>query len=153
MTTEICRSLHCLYPPFAMKVRAVVIECQRNGVPTVSPFETWRSVERQNELYAKGRSIDGKIVTYAKGGFSFHQYGLAVDFAFKEPDGTWHWDGDVAKTVEIVKESGLTWGGPKDQLHFEWKPKITVSECLTFLSREGQGVLALWNYLERKNLL
>lgn len=41
--------------------------------------ETRRSWQRQNELYAQGRTAPGRIVTKAKGGESPHQYGLAAD--------------------------------------------------------------------------
>jgi len=39
-----------------------------------------RTIEEQNDLYAQGRTKQGKKVTNAKGGSSFHNYGLAVDF-------------------------------------------------------------------------
>lgn len=58
--------------------------------------EGYRSPERQDELYAKGRTTPGKIVTYAKAGESMHQYGICVDYAFtKKPNwpssGTRRW--------------------------------------------------------------
>lgn len=43
--------------------------------------ECFRSVKEQEDLYAKGRSAPGKIVTNARGkSFSSqHQWGIAVD--------------------------------------------------------------------------
>jgi hypothetical protein len=51
-----------------------------NLVPYI--YEGIRSSYRQNDLYKIGRrGAEGeKIVTNAKGGQSFHQYGLAIDW-------------------------------------------------------------------------
>ena len=40
---------------------------------------TYRSFDEQNHLYAQGRTKPGKIVTYAKGGQSYHNFGLAFE--------------------------------------------------------------------------
>lgn len=47
---------------------------------TAYVYEGLRSGERQNELFAKGRSTEGPIVTNAMAGQSFHNYGLAFDW-------------------------------------------------------------------------
>jgi hypothetical protein len=39
-----------------------------------------RTMEEQAALYAKGRTTSGKIVTKAKPGESYHNYGLAFDW-------------------------------------------------------------------------
>jgi hypothetical protein len=39
-----------------------------------------RTMEEQAKLYAKGRTSGGRIVTKAKPGQSFHNYGLAFDW-------------------------------------------------------------------------
>ncbi len=81
----------------------------------------FRSVEEQNRLYEQGRTTQGNIVTNAQGGESFHNYGLAVDFALKTPSGNVIWDRqydgnkngrtDWTEVVEIAKSVGFTWGG------------------------------------------
>lgn len=53
---------------------------------------TLRTNAEQNELYAKGRTKPGSIVTYAKGGQSYHNFGLAVDIVLlvdKDGNGTY----------------------------------------------------------------
>jgi peptidoglycan L-alanyl-D-glutamate endopeptidase CwlK len=40
---------------------------------------TLRTFAEQDGLYAQGRSKPGAIVTNAKGGQSYHNYGLAID--------------------------------------------------------------------------
>ncbi|GAE48390.1 phage endolysin [Mesobacillus boroniphilus JCM 21738] len=47
----------------------------------------FRSFEEQNQLYEKGRSREGQIVTHAKGGESYHNFGLAIDFALVNKSG------------------------------------------------------------------
>lgn len=83
--------------------------------------DDFRSVEEQNKLYSQGRTSEGKIVTHAKGGESYHNYGLAIDFALKTKSGKIIWDmnadtnGDGRKdwtqVVAIAKELGFEWGG------------------------------------------
>ena len=86
-----------------------------------------RTITEQNELYAQGRTKPGDIVTNAKGGSSYHNYGLAIDFAIlldKDGNGTYDelsWDikkdndkDDVADWLEVVKifeAAGWQWGG------------------------------------------
>lgn len=100
---------------------------------TIRIVQGLRTIDEQNALYAQGRTAPGKIVTKAKGGSSFHNYGLAIDFAFlvdgKEIswDITKDWDGDrIADWLEVVQifiKAGWTWGGSwksiKDNPHFE----------------------------------
>lgn len=83
--------------------------------------EGYRSKERQDELYAQGRTKPGKIVTNARGGESFHNYGVAVDLVFRKegynaPEALWKTFGTVAKSA------GFEWGGDwkfKDYPHLQ----------------------------------
>ena len=92
-----------------------------------------RTIEEQNALYAKGRTTPGPIVTKAKGGSSFHNYGLAFDICWliEQGDGTyvydptksWNFGPNYKKVVELLKAAGYIWGGDfksiKDTPHFE----------------------------------
>ncbi|WVE38856.1 M15 family metallopeptidase, partial [Priestia megaterium] len=49
--------------------------------------EGFRSIEQQHKLYSQGRTTPGIIVTNAKGGYSYHNYGLAFDIALLDNDG------------------------------------------------------------------
>lgn len=100
---------------------------------------TLRTIAEQNELYAKGRTKPGGIVTNAKGGQSYHNYGLAFDIVFlvdKDGNGTFEtaswdtkkdYDGDKnpdwMEVVSYFKSKGWAWGGDfksiKDYPHFE----------------------------------
>jgi peptidoglycan L-alanyl-D-glutamate endopeptidase CwlK len=92
---------------------------------------TYRSIEEQNALYAQGRTTKGNIVTNAKGGSSFHNYGLAFDIAIlldNDKNGTFEsisyaQDENFMKVVNFFKSKGWIWGGDfksfKDNPHFQ----------------------------------
>lgn len=94
----------------------------------------FRSVEEQNMLYEQGRTTEGSIVTYAKGGESLHNFGLAVDFALKTESGQVIWDmefdgngnglADWMEVVENAKDLGFEWGG--DWIGFEDYPHLQL---------------------------
>lgn len=64
---------------FAIRVSDWIRTCLDEGLlPYV--YEGFRTNERQQELYEQGRTKPGKIVTWARPGQSFHNYGLAVDW-------------------------------------------------------------------------
>lgn len=67
--------------------------CKRlNGRVIVRFSQTLRTIDEQDAIYAKGRTKPGPIVTYARGGQSYHNYGLAVDIVLlidKDGNGTY----------------------------------------------------------------
>ena len=83
--------------------------------------ETFRTFDEENGLYAQGRTIPGKKVTNTKGGQSFHNYGLALDFCLIIDDNQVSWDtkkdwngdkiSDWMQVVNIFIKSGWEWGG------------------------------------------
>lgn len=79
-----------LHPLVREAVRQVLHACAQAG-HQFAMFEGYRSPERQAELYALGRTVSGRIVTYAGPGASMHQYGLAADIV-GFVDGRWTWD-------------------------------------------------------------
>lgn len=67
-----------LYPPFLEEVTGVLA-----GLAPARYVATsgWRSIESQDAIYAIGRTSPGTIKTKVKGGWSYHNWGLALDFA------------------------------------------------------------------------
>lgn len=51
---------------------------------TWQPISGFRSFEEQAGLYSRGRTQPGPIVTNSKPGLSFHNWGLATDWAYFE---------------------------------------------------------------------
>lgn len=101
----------------------------------------------QDELYAQGRTKPGKIVTNAKGGNSYHNYGLAFDIVLLKDtnrDGSfdtasWEtsvdFDGDGKsdwmEIVTIAKQYGWEWGGDwkfTDMPHFQKTFGLSVKD-------------------------
>lgn len=119
--------------PVSMKIRVV---------------QGLRTIQEQNALYAIGRTIPGKKVTNATGGKSYHNYGLAIDFAMmydRDGNGTYEqlsWDifydhdkngkRDWMQVVEVFKAAGYKYGGDwkslKDYPHLEKSFGYTVSQ-------------------------
>ncbi|HEY4429568.1 MAG TPA: M15 family metallopeptidase [Paenibacillus sp.] len=121
---------------------ALIERCYARGVNIVIT-QGLRTIAEQDALYAQGRSKPGNIVTNAKGGTSYHNYGLAIDFALLLPDGkqvSWDMkrdgDGDkVADWIEVAQEAkalGFEWGGDfvsiKDAPHFQMTFGLIISQ-------------------------
>ena len=96
------------------------------GLPFVT--ECYRSPERQDELFAQGRSKPGPVVTYKRGDESKHNRlpAPALDVAFLLPDGEVSWSGLLlSKFARLMKAAdarvhwGGDWPGFKDRPHFE----------------------------------
>ena len=99
-----------------------------------------RSYEQQADLYAKGRTAPGSIVTYAKPGSSNHNFGTAIDFGIfaggkyldaREPGLT---ERVYLAIFNNIEAEGLRvdWGGNwkrlKDTPHFEYCTGLTLAE-------------------------
>lgn len=110
-----------LLPLVKRKADAFVKDAELFGLP-IRITEGFRSFERQNELYAQGRTQPGKIVTNAKGGQSNHNYGCAIDIVFRKLGYDATKDQWLALAA-IGERHGFDWGGDWDEFvdrpHFE----------------------------------
>lgn len=122
--SSICRDISELTPAAQKACRLFLAECTKRGIP-IFITETYRSQERQNELYAQGRTKPGKIVTWTLN--SRHTSRRAWDIAV---DGKELYDMEVIKKAgEAGRKLGIIWGGnwefTPDYPHFEvgenWK--------------------------------
>jgi peptidoglycan L-alanyl-D-glutamate endopeptidase CwlK len=125
-----------IYRPFLNKLVELLVNCAVAGQRYVITSGT-RTYQEQNELYAQGRTKPGKIVTNAKGGQSYHNFGIAADFVPDMSDAPGlqpSWDEKNFKILrdEAIKlglESGLDWKF-KDPPHIQLplaKNNITLS--------------------------
>lgn len=139
-----------LHPALAIRARAMLDLCAYEGfaVLITQGLRTW---EEQDALYAIGRTNppDGKIVTKAKGGQSFHNFGLAFDIVILDSVGKADWDTNHpgwARAAELGKSVGLEWGGDwtsfKDLPHFQLTGGLTTAQCRQLYP---QGLQAIWD--------
>ena len=98
----------------------------------IKVIEGTRSYARQNDLYAQGRTKKGAKVTNARGGSSWHNFGLACDFGLFRGK-TYLEDGKAYITVGQLAQAipGLEWGGSwtslKDYPHVQLKKYSKVA--------------------------
>ncbi|MGG4266080.1 peptidoglycan-binding protein [Peribacillus simplex] len=103
----------------------------------------YRSLEEQASLYGQGRvySYNGKnysnlakpIVTNAKPGQSYHNFGLAIDFFIVRDDGKnaiWTVNSKWQRVAAIGKELGFIWGG--DWTSFKDYPHLEMAGGLSY---------------------
>lgn len=134
-----------LHPKIREEIKAVIEEANKalTGKAQVRISQGLRTIAEQDALYAQGRTTKGtKIVTNAKGGSSYHNYGLAVDIVLiiDKKDASWDtvkdYDGDKVsdwmEVVSIFKKYGYVWGGDfrsiKDSPHFEKSFGFSVAQ-------------------------
>jgi len=122
-------TLHFELQPLACRL---IEEALERGI-SIKVISGLRSYEEQNELYAQGRTKPGKIVTQAKGGQSWHNFGTAFDIGVFSADGkTYYGESKHYKTCGEIGESlGLEWGGRwkfVDEPHFQLKLGLSISE-------------------------
>src|SRR6188768_676027 len=130
-----------LHPAVRAEVKKLIEQAESGFPPSMAIriVQGLRTIAEQDALYAQGRTKPGPIVTKAKGGSSYHNYGLAIDFAIltdKDGNGTFEdlsWDikrdndkdgvADWLEVVKIFEAAGWTWGGKwaslKDYPHLQ----------------------------------
>lgn len=127
------KKLRGVHPAVAAKARQLVTNAYKKGISVIIT-QGLRTIEEQNELYAQGRTKPGKIVTNAKGGYSYHNFGLAFDFAILKDDGSvsWNVDDKWKRVGAIGKSLGLEWGGDwkdfKDYPHFQYTFGLSLAD-------------------------
>jgi len=118
-------------------------------------MRTWAE---QNALYAQGRTIPGNIVTNARGGESWHNYGVAVDVVPMDqilPQPDWNINHPVWQRLITVGESlGLYSGSEficlKDDPHFQRTGRFPIGapndEAREIYQNEGAE--AFWSAVD-----
>jgi len=128
------RSLDDLHPKVRERCKAFILACEAAGIDVIVT-STLRSMEDQAALYAKGRTIPGAKVTNAPPGHSYHNYGLAFDFApLKHGKIDWI-DLDLfRKCGEIGESCDLEWAGRwkrfREMAHLQWTGGLSIQELI-----------------------
>lgn len=132
-----------LHPKVRDDFRNFLDECEKELKVVLRVNQGLRTFDEQAVLYAQGRTKPGSIVTNAKPGSSYHQYGLAVDVV-RLKDGKADWDWDTKPMSPIASKYGIFWGGHfmtiLDKPHFEktfginWRTMLDKYEKRDFIS-------------------
>lgn len=146
-----------LHPVVQEKATELIKRAYKRNVE-LAITEGYRSFAEQQRLYNKGRTTSGSIVTNAKPGESYHNYGLAVDIALYKPNGyQLVWDvqrdldqdgrSDWLEVVDEAKALGFKWGGDwrtfKDYPHFEYTFGLSIRDLLNGKRPPGNTVSSL----------
>lgn len=177
MSIERCDDIDQLHPKVKELAEKLLYEAKKQGL-NVKIIDTYRSKERQDYLYAQGRTRPGSIVTNAKGSdmSSYHNWRLAFD-CIQNKKGDEYNSVFLAKLGKIGQSIGLEWGGGwsgfKDAPHFQYtfglsikdlksgkKPPqvpvkdVTYEKAIQNLVLEGIiGSPAAWNKINLNNVL
>ena len=137
METKSIERLQLLHPICRDKAIQAYNEAVKATPAGVHPYidQTYRSFAESDKLYAQGRTTPGEIVSNAKGGQSWHNWGLAVDFHL-QINGKDVWDENNPNWKAVVncfKQHGFSWGGEfpgkfKDYPHLEYKGGYTLAQ-------------------------
>ena len=143
--TKINRDFQYLAPFFSQLLQQAITECQDQGLP-IYLFEGYRCAARQGYLFEQGRSREGKIITKARPGHSWHQYGVAADLCFKH-NGQWAWHKDDPwdKVHQVMHDFGfetLSW----EKAHVQWVGEMTIAKAKQIT--QDHGLLVLWTMIE-----
>ena len=121
-------------PALAAKARTLIENCRQAGV-TIRVSQALRTWREQDALYAQGRTIPGPIRTYAQGGESFHNFGLAFDIVLLDAGRItwnarhpgWRIAGEIGTSLQL--SWGGNWKSIKDMPHFEMRGQLTLRDC------------------------
>lgn len=148
--------LQNVIPVLADKIRQMAAMLELEGI-VIRVTQGLRTIAEQDALYAQGRTAPGKIVTNCKGGFSYHNFGLAVDCVPSQfgPDEPFNPDWNAAhnswKRMEAIGqslglESGATWRTFPDAPHFQIQGRFPVGAPNDELRELAQqGTQQVWN--------
>ena len=148
------RSLDDLMLPAKIRAQSMLAKCAadpwlvRNGIG-ILVTSTERDYESQDALYAQGRTKPGKIVTNARGGYSWHNFKCAFDVVpTRNGVPVWGTKGDGIdldpsddhkddlevwqRVAEHGKAAGLEWAGDwksfKEFAHFQYTGGLSMAD-------------------------
>lgn len=141
--------LNLLHPAIRHEAIEAYKEAVRLTPVGVHPLitSTLRPFAESQKLYNQGRTTPGQIVSNAKPGQSYHNYGFAIDFCLVI-NGKLVWDEKNPNWMVVVdcfKKRGFSWGGDwrfKDYPHLEkthgynWKQLLALHNKKQFIPGE-----------------
>jgi len=144
--TTVCRDIRELNQKAQAACKLFLAECEKRGI-NIFITETYRPQERQNYLYAQGRTRKGNKVTWTRS--SRHTSRMAWDIACGRPNNLYDTK-MLEKAGEVAKAFGITWGGiwyPPDKPHFEITKSWTELKKQVIKQEEEEMVEKRYNTL------
>lgn len=138
-----CREIKELHPMVRKMAEELMRCCEKEKIP-LGIGETYRTRNRQDELFAQGRTKPGKIVTYAPGNTrsSYHQWRLAFD-VFVNQKGKEYDEELLTRIGRLGERVGLEWGGSwtsfVDKCHFQYTGGLSIQDLKQGKNIEEQG--------------
>jgi peptidoglycan L-alanyl-D-glutamate endopeptidase CwlK len=117
---------------------AAQVIADRHGI-TIEVISGLRSWKQQSALYAQGRTKPGRIVTKARPGSSWHNYGLAIDLGLFAV-GRYLDEAEPKRAAQIYRElgtlaadMGIEWAGNWKSFpegpHFQNRYGLTIAQA------------------------
>lgn len=146
------KRIETMHPKLREQLRADYLQCNNEIVPKFKRLritQALRTIKEQDDLYAQGRTKPGKKVTNARGGQSYHNFGLAFDIVIledKDQNGTFETANFEVnalwrKVAKFFKSKGWEWGGDwksfKDYPHFQKTFGKTTAQLLKMVKETG----------------
>jgi len=126
-------SINSLNPYVAQLARRFLNLTKANNLD-VRILIAFRSWDEQDRLYAQGRTTPGKVITNARGGESYHNWGLAFDAAPFENGVISNNTALYEKMGRLGEQVGLKWGGSfkdiVDLPHFQYDFGLNTEDLL-----------------------
>jgi len=153
MTKRTLENLAGLNRKFRAQVEKFLIACEpiceHHGI-TIEVISGLRSWSQQAALYAQGRTKPGPIVTKARAGSSWHNYGLAIDLGLFA-GGKYLDSADPKRADRIYRElgtlaasMGIEWAGNWKSFpegpHFQNRFGMTLAELRAKMESVGFDV-------------
>jgi hypothetical protein len=143
--------LAAVHPLLADKIRLLAAQLEAQGI-VIRVTQGLRTWEEQEALYAQGRTAPGSVVTNAEAGYSWHNFGLAVDVVPLDGSNAPDWNVSHPVWATITKAgqnlgltSGSAWRSFPDWPHFQLTGNLPISPPPSVRAAYIQGgTAAVW---------
>ena len=130
------REVEALVPELRQRLDRVIDRMEQEYGYTVEVVETVRTQERQDALFAQGRTTEGPIVTWTRN--SRHLGGAAADVVI---DGGYDSAAGFERLARVAREEGLKTLWPRDPGHVELAPNATAVASRVARTSDGEAVI------------
>ena len=123
-----------LEPTTRKLVESLISAAQQMGI-AIMVYETYRSQDRQQELFNQGATKLRAV--------GVHHYGLACDIV-RVVGGEPSWKGDFSFLGQLAQSSGLIWGGDwgAPDIKHSFVDSVHVQRCT--VARQGDLFSGIW---------